>query len=358
MSLARCSVEILSGISNFFNEVSLMEAPADVNGCLWNARSTCSWMHATFRPRPSALAVYGWGDKADDALIRLLRAFDTSSVRVLKVCRARKKVLVHILDKCPLLETLGVFGPDFQCQRYRGEAPLRLPRSLRHFFVDELPTRALASVVARLPRLELFCWSHDTNLEEGMEEEKVANDLQDEDLINLGSVVNEGLARRLLADFFGDAHVLKRIYDLSFRRMTADGLLACPWIFTSLEHVRISLDVLDVVSFERLLVGLLQRVPCAKSLYIMHHDSRVTDAVLTVQGARRVTVILHRVDPERPWSTPLVDSCYSFDLEPGVLVLGMVMLLASFILSGFLEELRGISRGFETARAVARGIEQ
>ena len=348
MLLASCSSEILENISNFFNEVYLRREESD-DGALWYARSTCSWMRQHFRPRPYSLNVYGMGGGSDGELIRLMKSFNMSSVEVLKICCLNRTVLAHTLESCPQVETLGIFFSDFQSQRYKEDTFLRLPRSLRHLFINELPTHRLASAVSQLPGLELFSWSNDMKLDEGFEGETVEDDLTDDDLRKMETSVDQPLATKLLVEFFGDWHLSERLYDLSFRKVTLRGLVSCPWVLTSLHHVKMSLDVLAKMGLENSLGTLLRRFKMKTLQFFYPNSDQGKEPVLEVKDGREVTVSLQHLDEKT--HTSVVDGRYEIYIACQSFLLEMAIIVADLIVQDKIEHLKIILRMYSISVA-------
>jgi len=200
------------------------------NRAVWEVRQTCSRLSQCFRARPLKLSIEGRCEESCLRLLRaILRAVDLGRVAHLNLSFLDEACLLHVLGMCPALETLEVGSMADAIRRSPGA--LLVP-SLRHLFVNELPSRALVAEVAQHPGLRLFAWNTETDPWWGCGDAEGWDDLRDADLRSISPLVDQQLAEDL---FPGRA----RLYDLSFEGVTVWGRISFCQECKSLSTLRI-----------------------------------------------------------------------------------------------------------------------
>jgi hypothetical protein len=215
MGLGSLPGDVLCVVGEFLEVSVCMDddgIPRHEVGDFFEARKTCPRLSRSFLVRPSKLSIEGACEESRaDLLLMLLGSVDSSRVLHLKSSFLDDASLRHVLRLCTALRTLEVFAGGDEVRR---RPEVLLVPSLRHLFVNELPSRALARGIAGHPGLELFAWNVEMD---NWCDELGYDDLQDEDLDVLAPLADEIMAQRI---FPGN----NRLYDLSFDGASVSGL--------------------------------------------------------------------------------------------------------------------------------------
>jgi len=215
MVLAELPADALEAVAEFLEVSVTLDWYWHRDRAVWEVRMTCGRLSRDFRARPPELSIEGTCEESCPRLLSaILRAVDLSRVSRLSLSFLDEACLLHVLGACPSLQTLELVS--------MGDAVRRRPHvllmpSLRHLFVNELPSRALAAELAKRHRaLRLFAWNAETDPWWDCGDASGWDDLQDADLLSLAPLVDQRLAQEVFPG-------RERLYDLSFEGVTVAG---------------------------------------------------------------------------------------------------------------------------------------